>query len=81
MFGLQIITCGKKLAHAEKLVGKQADYLHARASEIDFEFFISEVEKQPVIWDPRDISVRMRKPNKSALTQAKACKQNQQPLK
>ena len=39
----KIITCGKKLAHAEKLVGWQAVYLHACASEMDFELFIPEV--------------------------------------
>ena len=47
----------KNFACGKNLVGWQADYLHARASEMYFELFISDVEKQPAIWDPRNISI------------------------
>ena len=67
----------KKLAHAKKLVGWQADHLHARASEMDIELFISEAGKRPAVRDLRDISIRTGNPNKSAFTRAKACTQKQ----
>ena len=39
----------KEACSCEKLVGSQADYLNAQASEMDFELFISEVEKRPAM--------------------------------
>ena len=53
-----MFACGKKLTHAKKLVGLQANDLQARASEMDFWLFISEVEKQHAVLDPRDVSIR-----------------------
>ena len=38
---------------------------------MNFELLFSEVEKQPAIWDPRDISIRKENSNKSMFKQAK----------
>ena len=37
------------------------------ASEMDFELFISEVEKRPAIWDQINISIRTENPKKARL--------------
>ena len=72
----KIFTCGKKLAHAKKLLGWQADNLHAHAREMDFELFISAVEKRAAMRDPRDMSTRTGK-RKQKSVHAKACTQKQ----
>ena len=41
----KIVTWGKKLAYAKKLVGQQADNLHKHASETNYELFIPELKK------------------------------------
>ena len=66
----------KKLAHAKKLVGEQADYLHARASEIYCELFISQVKSNLLYGIQGKSQSEQENANKSAFTQAKHARKN-----
>ena len=73
----KIFACEQKLAHAKKLVGQQADYLHARASEIYCELSISQVKSDLLYGIQGTCQSEREQANQSALTQAKACTQKQ----
>ena len=70
-----MIACDNKLADSKKLAGWQADYLHARASEMDSDPFISEV-KDGLLYGIQWTYQSEQKTQTKCFAQATACAQN-----